>query len=105
VPDRYTFPGFVTFLEAASAGTSDEYTLSHARRQPGLAALASLCAQAGDAPEASRAEMLGYARKIRDGLALSLKAADAVLAEVEAALLPPPPKPAPKPAPEPAKAK
>ncbi|MDB5349488.1 MAG: hypothetical protein JWN86_735, partial [Planctomycetota bacterium] len=67
MPDRYRFPGFTPFLRLAEAGVTDLSILSHARRQPALAALASLCAQAADAPAEHVAEIFAHGLKARDG--------------------------------------
>lgn len=81
MPDRYAFPGHLPFLQAAEAGATGR-AVSHARRQPAVSAIASLAAQACDAPDAHRADIFSQAVEVRAGLAIALDAADAILAEV-----------------------
>jgi hypothetical protein len=86
----YVFPGYPVFLEAAAAELGHPESADPARRIAPLTALANLCAQATHGDRAHVAGILARAVEFRDQLATALRAADLMLAIVEAGLAPPP---------------
>lgn len=82
----YAFPGFTTFLEAASRRIGCPEAEAPARRIATLSALANLCAQAAAAsPDDARA-ILVKAGEFRDQLHAAHEAAELMLSEVHQAL-------------------
>jgi hypothetical protein len=86
----YVFPGYPTFLEAAAAELGHPESADPARRIAPLTALANLCAQASRAEPAHVAGILAKAVEFRDQLATALRAAELMLASVEAGRAPTP---------------
>jgi hypothetical protein len=80
----YVFPGFPRFLEQAATELGRPESIGPARRITPLTALANLCAQAARADTAHVDGILAKAAEFRDHLATALRAAELMLAEVEA---------------------
>lgn len=97
---RYVFTGHSSFLEAAAAELGRPESAAPARRLAALTSMANLCAQASLAPPGHVAGILSRAAEFRDHIATALRAADLMLADVEAGRKPPPsPDPASEPSP------
>ena len=86
----YVFPGYPAFLEAAAAELGRPESAVPARRIVPLTALADLCAQASRGEQAHVAGILAKAAEFRDQLATALRAAELMLASVEAGRAPAP---------------
>jgi hypothetical protein len=86
----YVFPGYPVFLEAAAAELGHPESADPARRIAPLTALANLCAQASHGERAHLAGILAKAVEFRDQLATALRAAELMLASVEAGRAPSP---------------
>lgn len=86
----YVFPGYPAFLEAAAAQLGHPESADPARRIAPLAALANLCAQASRSRPEHVDGILAKAVEFRDQLATALRAAEMMLASVEAGLAPEP---------------
>ena len=86
----YIFPGYPAFLEAAAAELGHPESADPARRIAPLTALANLCAQASHGDPAHVAGILAKAVEFRDQLATALRAAELMLASVEAGRAPTP---------------
>jgi len=80
----YVFPGYPVFLEAAANEIGRPESAALARRIAPLAALANLCAQAALGDPAHAEGILAKAAEFRDQLAIALRAAELMLADVEA---------------------
>ena len=80
----YVFPGYPAFLEAAAAELGRPDSVDPARRIVPLTALANLCAQASRGDRAHLAGILAKAAEFRDQLATALRAAELMIADVEA---------------------
>ncbi len=87
----YVFPGYPAFLDAAAAELGRPETAGPARRIATLTALANLCAQAAHGDRAHVEGILAKAAEFRDQLATALRAAELMLADVEAGRRPTPP--------------
>ncbi len=96
----YVFPGYPAFLESAEAELGLPGSAIPARRISAVAALANLCAQAALADPGHVAGILAKAADFRDQLATALRAAELMIADVEAGRTPEP-EPEPEPAPGP----
>ena len=83
---RYTFPGFFGFLKDAASQIGHPEAEGPARRMLALAALANLCAQAGQADSADVAGIMTKAEEFRDQLHAAYAAAELMLFEVNTAL-------------------
>ena len=81
----YVFPGYPAFLESAAAELGHPESSGAAGRIVPLTALSNLCAQAAHADPAHVRGILAKAAEFRDRLAVALRAAELMLAEVEAA--------------------
>jgi hypothetical protein len=81
----YVFPGYPTFLESASAELGLPESAGPAGRIVPLTDLANLCSQASHGDPAHFRGILAKAAEFRDQLAVALRAAELMLAEVEAA--------------------
>jgi hypothetical protein len=81
----YVFPGFPAFLESASTELGHPESAGLAGRIESLTALANLCAQAAHGDPAHARGILVKAAEFRDQIAIALRAAEMMLAEVEAA--------------------
>jgi hypothetical protein len=86
----YVFPGYPTFLEAAAAELGHPESADPARRIAPLTGLANLCAQASHCELAHVDGILAKAVEFRDQLATALRAAELMLASVEAGRAPTP---------------
>jgi hypothetical protein len=86
----YVSPGYPVFLEAAAAELGHPESADPARRIAPLTALANLCAQASHGERAHLAGILAKAVEFRDQLATALRAAELMLASVEAGRAPTP---------------
>lgn len=84
----YVFPGHPAFLESAAAELGHPDSARPAGRIVPLTALANLCAQASHAAPAHARGILTKAAEFRDHLAVALRAAELMLADVEAARSP-----------------
>jgi hypothetical protein len=82
----YVFPGFPTFLESAANELNLSRSVGPARRIVALTDLANLCSQASLADRSHVEGILAKAVDFRDQLAIALRAAELMLAEVEAGL-------------------
>jgi hypothetical protein len=82
---KYSFPGYPAFLEAAAIQLGHPEAAGPARQISTLAALANLCAQAGDAAPEHVPAILARASAFRDQIHVALRAADLILADVSAA--------------------
>jgi hypothetical protein len=78
------FPGYPSFLEAAAIELGLPRSSGPARRIRALTDLANLCAQASSGDLAHVDGILAKATEFRDHLAIALRAADLMLADVEA---------------------
>lgn len=95
----YVFPGYPAFLETAAAELGRPESAAPARRISAISAMANLCAQAALADPGHVAGILAKAGEFRDQLATALRAADLMIADVEAGRKPAPePEPMPDPA-------
>ncbi len=81
----YVFPGYPCFLESAAEELGHPESAASAGRIVPLTALANLCAQATQSDPAHAPGILAKAIEFRDQLAVALRAADMILADVEAA--------------------
>lgn len=81
----FVFPGPPAYLEAAAAQFDRPESARAAGRLVALTALANLCAQASQADPAHVAAILAKAAEFRDQIAIALRAAEAMLADVGAA--------------------
>ena len=80
----FVFPGYPAYLEAAAGQIARPESARGAGRLVALTALANLCAQASRAEPSHRDAILLKACEFRDQLAVALRAADAMLADVRA---------------------
>ncbi len=80
----YVFPGYPAFLESAAAELGHPESAGPAGRIVPLTALANLCAQASHGDPAHVRGILAKAAEFRDQLAVALRAAELMLADVEA---------------------
>ena len=87
----YVFPGYPAFLDAAAAALGHPESAGPARRISTLSALANLCAQAAHGDRAHVEGILAKAAEFRNQLATALRAAELMLADVEAGRRPSPP--------------
>ena len=85
---RHHFPGFPAFLDAAAEQIGRPEAAGPARRIEALAALANLCAQAAEADEAHVEGILVKAAEFRDHLHAAHRAAELMLADVQAGRVP-----------------
>lgn len=105
----YVFPGHPGFLQSASAELGHPELAGIAGRIVPLTSLANLCAQAVHGDRAHARDILARASELRDQLAVALRAAELMLADVEAGLARPAPEaraevpspPIPNPTPDP----
>ncbi len=81
---RYVFPGHPAYLETAAAELGHPESAAPARRIAALTSMANLCAQAALAQPGHVAGILAKAAEFRDQIATALRAADLMLADVEA---------------------
>jgi hypothetical protein len=81
----YVFPGYPGFLESAAAELGHPESAASAGRIVPLTALSNLCAQATHGDPAHVSGILSKAVEFRDQLAVALRAAELMLADVEAA--------------------
>ena len=81
----FVFPGHPAYLEAAANQLGRPESARAAGRLVAVTALANLCAQAGRADPAHVDAILAKGVEFRDQLATALRAADAMLADVQAA--------------------
>jgi hypothetical protein len=81
---HYVFHGYPAFLESAAAELGRPESAGPARRIASLTALANLCAQAAEGDLANVEGILAKAAEFRDQIATALRAADLMLADVEA---------------------
>jgi hypothetical protein len=79
----YVFPGYPNFLESAAAELGRPESSSLASRIAPLTALANLCAQAAQSDRAHVEGILAKATEFRDQLAVALRAAELMLADVQ----------------------
>jgi len=91
---RYVFPGYPAFLDAAAAELGRPELAAPARRVTALTSMANLCAQATHAEAGHVAGIMAKAAEFRDQIATALRAADLMLADVEAGRAPEPGPPA-----------
>jgi hypothetical protein len=80
----YIFPGYPIFLESAAAELGHPESAASASRIVPLTALSNLCAQAAHGDLAHVRGILAKAAEFRDQLAVALRAAELMLADVEA---------------------
>lgn len=80
----YVFPGYPAFLEAAAEELGRPESAGPGRRISAIAELANLCAQASLADPGHVAGILAKAAEFRDQLATALRAAELMIADVEA---------------------
>jgi hypothetical protein len=80
----YVFPGYPIFLELAAEELGHPESAGPASRIVALTALANLCAQAAHGNPAHVEAILAKAAEFRDQLATALRAAELMLADVEA---------------------
>ena len=80
----YVFSGYPAFLESAAAGLGRPELAAPARRIEPLTALANLCAQAAHGDLVHVEGILAKAAEFRDQLAIAFRAAELMLADVEA---------------------
>ncbi len=85
MPSSFVFSGHPAYLEAAAQQLDRPKAARGAGRLVALTALANLCAQASRADSTAGAAILLKAGEFRDQLAVALRAADAMLADVAAA--------------------
>jgi len=85
----FVFPGHPAYLEAAANQLGRPESARAAGRLVAVTALANLCAQAGRADPAHVDAILAKGVEFRDQLATALRAADAMLADVQAAQVSP----------------
>lgn len=83
---RYTFPGFFGFLKDAALQIGHPEAEGPARKVLALAALANLCAQAGEADSGNVEGIMAKAEEFRDQLHAAYAAAELILIEVNTAL-------------------
>jgi hypothetical protein len=81
----YVFPGYPAFLESAAAELGLPESAAPAGRIVPLTDLANLCAQASHGDPTHVRGILAKAAEFRDRLAVALRAAALMLADVEAA--------------------
>jgi hypothetical protein len=81
----YVFPGYPAYLELAATELGHPESASAAGRIVPLTALSNLCAQATQGNPAHVRGILAKAVEFRDHLAVALRAAELMLADVEAA--------------------
>ena len=101
---RHHFPGYPPFLDAAAEQIGHPEAARPARRIEALAALANLCAQAAEADEPHVEGILVKAAEFRDQLHAAHRAAELMIADVQAGRGPARPAPQPerpKPTPDP----
>ncbi len=79
----YVFPGFPRFVESAAAELGLLNSARPVRRLTALTDLANLCAQAAHGDPSRVDAILAKAAEFRDQLAIALRAADLMLADVE----------------------
>ena len=82
----YVYRGFPIFLESAAAELGLSGSAGAAGRILPLTALSNLCAQAAHGEPAHARDILARAAEFRDHLAVALRAAELMLADVEGAL-------------------
>ena len=80
----YVFPGFPPFLATAALELGLPDSADSARRISSLTGLANLCAQASRADLEHVEGILAKAAEFRDEIAIALRAAELMLADVEA---------------------
>ena len=85
MPSSFVFSGHTAYLEAAAEDLGRPGFARAASRQVALTALANLCAQASQAVPADVPSILARASEFRDQLAIAVRAADAMIADVETA--------------------
>ncbi len=83
----FVFTGHPAYLEAAARQLGQPDQARAAGRLVALSSLANLCAQASRARPTDAAAILAKASEFRDQIAIALKAANAMLADVEFATL------------------
>ena len=81
----FVFPGHPAYVAAAAVQIERPEAARDAGRLGALTSLANLCAQASRAEPGAVAGILAKAAEFRDQLAIALRAADAMLADVAAA--------------------
>ena len=81
---RHHFRGYPSFLAAAAEQFGHPEAALPARRNEALSALANLCAQASEADEAHVEGILAKAGEFRDQLRVASRAAELMLADVQA---------------------
>lgn len=81
----FVFPGYPSYLRAAAEQLDRPEAARGAGRLVALTALANLCAQASRAEPARVDAILLKAIEFRDQLAVALRAANAMLADLDAA--------------------
>ena len=79
----YLFPGYPSFLRSAAEELGLPEAASHASRIVPLTALANLCAQASQCDPSHVGGIVMKAAEFRDQLAVALRAAELMLADVE----------------------
>jgi hypothetical protein len=82
----YVYPGFPAFLESAASELELPGSAGAAGRIVPLTALSNLCAQAAHGEPAHARDILAKAAEFRDHLAVALRAAELMLADVEGAI-------------------
>ena len=80
----FIFSGHPAYLELAAAGLGHPGSAAAAGRIVPLTALANLCAQASLVADPDASIILAKAAEFRDQLAVALRAAELMLADVEA---------------------
>ncbi len=81
---RYHFPGFPAYLDAAAAEIERPEAAGPARRDPILAAMSNLCAQAAEADPRHVAGILAKAQEMSDQLRVAHRASELMLADLRA---------------------
>jgi hypothetical protein len=79
----YVFPGYPSFLESAATELGHPESAAPAGRIVPLTALSDLCAQATQGDPAHVQGILSKAVEFRDQLAVALRAAELILADIE----------------------
>ena len=87
---RYHFPGHPAFLDVAAAEIGRPEAALAARRDPALAAVATLCAQAAEADLGHVSGILSEAQRLTDHLHSAHRAAELMLLDVREGRMPSP---------------